>query len=320
MKLITTLPCEILLLIFQATDNLDGALRLSQTNRQFRSIWTRNTPAICQPLLRSSLPYFAKALQLADLLIKGSSTTHGDDTPHARTRILLRNAQTVSMTLRLFVADVVKPWGRMCPGFFDPPRQRAPFVSASERTWFTQAFYLTWVICHCSQEEGNARVAEQIFEEISPQTFQRMNDIAMWLSNTTNPDCRGAWERVAPGCAPETEACWSRIEIEARAWWEDAASIFWDAKGRSKRDERIKSARPGWSPAGMWAWFDDIKKIPGRLMIEGQQVALLRYLGKRSTKAKVQRRKQNLDSSIKNFNHYQQHVADWVDFMWMRLQ
>ena len=258
MSPITTIPREILLLIYKANDDIPEILNLSRTNRLFYDIWVQNAPSICRPILSSSLPCYSEAVQLAELLLNPDSSKPGQSTSHARAEVLIRNAQIASITLRLFIAQFVRPWGKLCTIFFAPPRREAPFLSSSECLYFVQAFYLTWLICLCSQDGKYSPIVERVFQDVSPQTFYRIRDMANWLSDVTNPRFRDMWSIIQPDCARETEVFWSRLDTEARAWWGDAARIYYlEAKGMMARKDRIKSTYAEDAPGGTWAWFDE---------------------------------------------------------------
>lgn len=70
-----TLSTELLIQVFAASDNITDALRLSASNRRLHDIWLEHSSQTTEAILRTSIPAYEKALDLAitETRLKSSS-------------------------------------------------------------------------------------------------------------------------------------------------------------------------------------------------------------------------------------------------------
>ena len=108
MILLTSLPNELLLVVFGATPTIQTAVRLSCVNRRLRSIWLNNSDQIIAKNLQFEIPSYEDAIALAvdeaRFSRSASSVTWLDNRrppPHLLLPPLLRNAQLASSACAL---------------------------------------------------------------------------------------------------------------------------------------------------------------------------------------------------------------------------
>jgi hypothetical protein len=86
-----TLSTEILIQVFAASDSISDALRLSATNHRLRNVWQQHSTQIIEAILRTSIPAYDKALDLAITEIQLQSSSNEKPLLREYLPTLLRN-------------------------------------------------------------------------------------------------------------------------------------------------------------------------------------------------------------------------------------
>jgi hypothetical protein len=110
-----TLPTELLIHIFAASETIPDALHLSTTSRLLNDVWLEHSESIIQSILGHSIPAYKEAVQLAFLEARLAIETPRDDSPSLRSclPILLRNAD--------LCASVCLAYSPVCKDATPPP-------------------------------------------------------------------------------------------------------------------------------------------------------------------------------------------------------
>lgn len=114
-----TLPTELLIQIFAASDTILDALHLSATNRLLNAVWLEHCETIIKSILQSTIPAYDEAVELAFLETRLESSIDGSPTPLLRSclPLLLRNADlcaTACLAYELYCKDATSPPESYC--------------------------------------------------------------------------------------------------------------------------------------------------------------------------------------------------------------
>jgi hypothetical protein len=92
MAALLMLSTEMLIQVFAASDSIPDALRLSATNHRLRNTWQEHSTQIIEAILKTSIPAYEKALDLA--ITETQLQSSSDEKPSLREYLptLLRNA------------------------------------------------------------------------------------------------------------------------------------------------------------------------------------------------------------------------------------
>ena len=92
MSALFKLSTEILIQVSASSDTIPDALRLSATNSHLQNIWSAHATQIAETILRTSIPTYEKALDLAITETKLQSSVDGKPSLREYLPTLLRNA------------------------------------------------------------------------------------------------------------------------------------------------------------------------------------------------------------------------------------
>jgi len=173
---ISTLPPELLARVLTFVDNFSTIHASILTCRQFHQAWLENKVSIARRLLPRLIPCLSLAEQLARVQEQHQPSSSTD-----RTERIVRNARSVALACRLFIADVVVP--NM------PDRGNPPYLSDSERLRFTYSFYHVWIaLCSASPELSyepavtlNRGTLPANLQSMSPRQLHGVDEITLWL-------------------------------------------------------------------------------------------------------------------------------------------
>jgi hypothetical protein len=104
MSALLTLSTEMLIQVFAASDTISDALRLSATNHHLRDTWLEHSTQIIDTILRSSIPAYEKALDLAITETQLQSSSNEKPSLREYLPTLLRNADLCASACLAFSA------------------------------------------------------------------------------------------------------------------------------------------------------------------------------------------------------------------------
>jgi hypothetical protein len=174
----STLPSELICLIFKSADDFTMVAALAQTARIFYHTWRENPTSICQAVAPRILSNLPDATRLVDIQEEADAVNESQDGREQKSIIrakrLLLNARCASAAC--------DRWVTVCRIHECYDRGEDPHMRPSELGRFERAFYRVWAIGVMEKVPHLQKQASAFLDECSPAELCRLEELASWAT------------------------------------------------------------------------------------------------------------------------------------------
>lgn len=262
-SLLSSLPAELVLRIFESLSSLNEVANLIRTARVFRNVWQLNATLICHYFFPRAIDCFSEAEQLADAQEQvEAEQLHQQQQRHEqeqhyhhrqenqtalrRVKRILSNALQVSLVCDFYETKMIP---QLLLNKHIKKDHPCHYLTPTERKRFTHTYFRMWIFTtmgniRCSQELRSSFLAR-----LNNRELYCMREIGEWLTNFADTEGQSPLGLIKSG---EEEAmksnAWYLAWVELAREWEKRMANLPGNDGRMNI--------PDHAPLNMFAMFD----------------------------------------------------------------
>lgn len=255
-SLFSTLPPELILLIFESVSSLTEVANLIRTAQSFRHVWQLNASSICYKFFPQAIDCFSEAEQLVDAQDEVETQQQQEQQQQQsqqhhqralrRTKTILSNAHHVSLVCDFYETELIP---EVVLNRYVKREHPCHYLTSTERTRFTRSYYRLWIFTIIGNIRCSLGLRSSFLARLSNKELYCMREVGVWLASAVDKE-----ELLRLGLLESSE---EYENIEGKGWhlaWVDAAREF------NKRMDAWPAARglniPRYAHLNLFAMFD----------------------------------------------------------------
>ncbi|KAI9876845.1 MAG: hypothetical protein M1830_005479 [Pleopsidium flavum] len=252
----STLPPELILLIFESVSSLNEVANLIRTARVVRHVWQLKATPISYTFFPRAIDCFSEAQQLVDAQEQveaeqqqqQESQHHDHQKDHqtalSRTERILSNARHVSLSCDFYETEMIP---QIVLNKHINKDHTYHYLTSTERTRFTQTYYRMWTFTTMGDTRHSTELRSSFLARLNNRELYRIREVGLWLTMFADREGLARLGLIESGG-----------DMQGNGWylaWVELARE-WDKRMEELPGDDGRMNIPGYAPLDMFAMFD----------------------------------------------------------------